>query len=87
MPWYHWYPGPVPGHQRLDARQSPLGASQHAKKVLKKKKIADRILNVVCTLKSFTPESRSYAPLAPLRSVSLVAHEYPEESMISLQST
>ena len=25
-------PWPVPGHQRLDARQSPLGASQHAKK-------------------------------------------------------
>ena len=25
-------PWPVPGHQRLDARQSPLGASQHVKK-------------------------------------------------------
>ena len=25
-------PWPVPGHQRLDARQSPLGASQHAEK-------------------------------------------------------
>ena len=29
-------PWPVPGHQRLDARQSPLGASQHAKKKPKK---------------------------------------------------
>ena len=27
-------PWPVPGHQRLDVRQSPLGASQHAKKKL-----------------------------------------------------
>ena len=25
-------PWPVPGHQRLDSRQSPLGASQHARK-------------------------------------------------------
>ena len=29
-------PWPVPGHQRLDARQSPLGASQHAKKSSRK---------------------------------------------------
>ena len=31
IPWL------VPGHQRLDARQSPLGASQHAKKLFFKK--------------------------------------------------
>ena len=52
-------PWPVPGHQRLDARQSPLGALQHAKK-------KDSILNVVCT-----SNSKSYVAL---RSVSLVAH-------------
>ena len=42
--------------------------------------VADLILNVVCTLKLFTPITKSYAPL---RSVSLVAHEYSEESLIS----
>ena len=31
-------PRPVPEHQRLDARQSPLGASQHAIFFFKKKK-------------------------------------------------
>ena len=41
-------PWPVPGHQRLDACQSPLGASQHAKK--KTRKV--RMLNVVCTLEA-----------------------------------
>ena len=79
-------PWPVPGHQRLDARQSPLGASQHAKKKKKQgrssgKKHARRTLNVVCTFKLFAPYSKSYASL---RSVSLVAHEYSEESLISL---
>ena len=37
-------PWPVPGHQRLDARQSPLGASQHAKKKVMRK--------IVCTSNS-----------------------------------
>ena len=33
-------PRPVPGHQWLDDRRSPLGASQHKKKKKKKKKKA-----------------------------------------------
>ena len=48
------------------------------KKVLRKK--TDRILNVVCTLKSFAPKSKSYAPL---RSVSLVVPKYSKQSLIS----
>ena len=66
-------PWPVPGHQRLDAVRVRCVPRSTQIKVLKKTIIADRILNVVCTLKFFTPESKSYAPL---RSVSLVVSEY-----------
>ena len=45
-----------------------------------REKKTDRILNVVCTLKSFAPKSKSYAPL---RSVSLVVPKYSKQSLIS----
>ena len=60
----------------------PVGVRWVPRSTQKKKStgtIADRVLNVVCTLKLFTPKSKS---CAPLRSVSLVAYEYSKESLI-----
>ena len=59
-------PWPVPGHQRLDSPSESAGCLA-ARKKNSGKTIADRILNVVCKLKHFRR--------------SLVAPEYPEESL------
>ena len=54
-----WIPWPVPGHQRLDARQSPLSASQHAKNFKKntlhihsqyQKNIVKKTSHVLCRI-------------------------------------
>ena len=57
-------PRPVPGHQRLDARQSPLSASQHAQKTIyiffKKKPpyIFSNTINIFKNLPTFFAESQ-----------------------------
>ena len=64
-------PWPVPGHQRWDARQSPLGALQHAKKT------QERNMRIIYWTSSahWILHAKLEIVCCILRSVSLVAHE------------
>ena len=67
MPWYHQYHGQYLGTSVWTSSQSPLGASQHARKNTRERKI----LHVVCPLDA----SRQTRNRVLRRSLSLVAHK------------